>query len=78
MPEEMRIDGPSLHEPLAELERRLIDDYIRAAGEDPSALRSRTDAAAVRLLTQASAYATSKLAEVECRSHYVRRLHGLD
>jgi hypothetical protein len=68
-------DLPPLEEPLAALERRLIDEYIRGAGEDPEALRQRTDPAAHKLLAQASQHAALKLTEVESRAHYVRELH---
>lgn len=74
MADEMRV--PPIQEPLAELERRLIDEYLRAAGENPDTLRARHDDAARRLLVEASSHASATLAEVECRSHYVRRLHG--
>jgi hypothetical protein len=68
-------DVPPLEEPLAELERRLIDEYLRKQGHDPDALRARHDAAARKLLTEASVYAATKLTEIESRSHYVRELH---
>lgn len=74
------IDDPSvppLEESHAQLERRFIDEFLRGAGE-PSAedLRARDDARARRLLSSASTYAASRLAEMEARSHYIRRLHG--
>ena len=68
-------DTPPLEEPLAELERRLIDDYLRGAGQDPAAVRQRTDADAHALLRAASLHAALKLTEVESRAHYVRDLH---
>ncbi len=68
-------DVPPLHEPLAELERRIIDDYIRDRGHDPAALRASADAGARRILVEASVYAATRLSEVEARSHYVRDLH---
>ena len=68
-------DTPPLEEPLAELERRLIDEYLRNLGHDPEALRQRGDAQARALLTDASQYAALKLTEVESRAHYVRNLH---
>jgi hypothetical protein len=71
----MEPDVPPLEEPLAELERRLIDDYLRKLGHDPDALRARRDEAARKLLTDASVYAATKLTEIESRSHYVRNLH---
>jgi hypothetical protein len=67
---------PPLEEPQAELERRIIDDYIRALGHDPAALRARTDEAARAILVGASTYAATRLSEVEARSHYVRDIHG--
>jgi len=68
-------DVPPLEEPLAELERRLIDEYLRKQGHDPDALRRRHDEAARKLLSEASTYAATKLTEIESRSHYVRELH---
>ena len=65
-----------LEEPLAELERRLIDEYLRNAGHDPATLRARRDDAAARkLLTDAAVYAATKLTEIESRSNYVREIH---
>ena len=70
-----RIDVPPLEEPLAELERRIIDEYIRDHGHDPAALRASPDAQARKLLVDAAIYAATRLSEVEARSHYVRELH---
>lgn len=70
-----RPDVPPLQEPLAELERRIIDDYIRERGYEPAALRASGDADARRILIEASIYAATRLSEVEARSHYVRDLH---
>ena len=69
---------PPLEEPQAELERRLIHEFLAAAGHDEAALRARSDPAARQLLTDAATYAASRLAEVESRSHYVRKLHGAE
>jgi hypothetical protein len=68
-------DVRPMEEPLAELERRLIDDYIRKAGHEPGELRARHDEASRKLLIDASTYAAAKLTEVEARSHYVRDIH---
>jgi hypothetical protein len=70
-----RTDVTPLEEPLAELERRIIDEYIRSRGHDPAALRASPDAAARRVLVDAAVYAATRLSEVEARSHYVRELH---
>ncbi len=71
-----RLDERPFEEPLAELERRLINDYLRSAGYDPDVLRARDDQAARTLLAEASRHASEKLCEVEARSHYVHVLHG--
>jgi hypothetical protein len=68
-------DVPPLEEPLAELERNLINEYIRGLGQDPAALRLRNDEFAKKVLRDASQYAALKLTEVESRAHYVEDLH---
>ena len=67
-------DTPPLQDLHAKLERTLIDDFLRARGEDPDALRARSDGEAFRLLAEASTYAGAKLAELESRAHYVDEL----
>ena len=71
-----RTDIPPLEEPLAELERRIIDEYIRGLGHDPDRLRASQDRGARKILVDASTYAATRLSEVEARSHYVRELRG--
>ena len=68
-------DVPPLHEPLAQLERHLIDDYLLALGYDPDAVRQRRDTAARALMAAASQHAALRLTEVESRAHYIRELH---
>ena len=70
-----RTDIPPLEEPLAELERRIIDEYIRGLGHEPDNLRASMDPGARKILVEASTYAATRLSEVEARSHYVRVLH---
>ena len=65
-----------MHEPLAELEQHIIDEYVRLAGYDPDELRHRTDDEARTVMAHACAEATARLAVIECRSRYVRELHG--
>lgn len=67
-------DVTPIEEPLAELERRIIDEYIRGAGQDPAALRASNDPASRKILSDASTYAATRLSEIEARSHYVRDL----
>lgn len=63
-------------EPLAQLERELMTAYIAGAGESIETLVLRTDEQARRLLTDASLYASARLAEVESRLHYLKSLRG--
>lgn len=65
-----------LVEPLAELERQLIQAYLTGAGCDVPALLARDDDESRKMLADASTYASSKLTEIEARLHYLRRLHG--
>ena len=74
----MNPDVAPMEEPLAELERRLIDEYLRGLGHDPDAVRAKGDEASKKLLAQASTHAALKLTEVESRAHYVRDLHHSD
>lgn len=69
-------DEQPTHDPLAEIERHLIDAYVAGAGHDLSTLLTRKDDEARRLLADASRYASGKLSEIEARSHYLRELHG--
>jgi hypothetical protein len=61
--------------PLAQLERSLIDEYVRTRGYDPHALSALPSPERDTLLKDASVYASSKLCEVEARSHFVHELH---
>ncbi len=67
---------PPLEEPEAELERQLMIAYLAGAGFDLHVLLERNDAEARALLSAASVYASSRLTEVESRSHYLRNLRG--
>jgi hypothetical protein len=69
-------EKPPLEQPLAELERQLIRAYVAGAGQDFETLRARDDEEARKILTDALRYASTKLSEVEARSHYLRELHG--
>jgi hypothetical protein len=65
-----------VHDPLAALERKLIDEYVRARGYDPDRLEELGDELRNALLKDASIYASSRLAEVEARSQFVHDIHG--
>ena len=70
------MDTEPLEEPLAELERQLIGEYLSRAGQDYHTLLARSDDDARRLLSEASVYAAGRLTEVESRSHYLKHLRG--
>ena len=70
------IDRPPVEEPLAALERLLIGEYVAAAGLDLATLLHRHDEQATRILAAASTHAAGRLAEVEARCHYLKKLHG--
>jgi hypothetical protein len=70
-------EAPSpISEPLAALERTLIEAYAAGAGYDVESLRSRTDEKAREVLKSASFYASQTLAQVEARWHYLHSLKG--
>jgi len=68
------LPGPT--DPLAQLERAFIAEFLRARGYDPDRLHELPEAEVHQLLTQASVHASAKLMEVESRAHYVSELHG--
>jgi hypothetical protein len=69
-------DARAMVDPEGQLERALIDEFLRARGLDSGALRALPEDEAKRVLTEASVYAASKLAEVEARAHFVHAIHG--
>ena len=69
-----RGDRP-LEDPEGPLESALIEEFLRARGLDSVALRTLPQDTAKRVLTEASVYATTKLAEIESRAHFVREIH---
>lgn len=70
-----RSDTAPIQPPLGELEQTLIDEYVRARGYDPSNLAELSADVRHDLLKDASLYASTKLSEVESRSHFVQELH---
>ncbi len=66
---------PPLDDREAKLELALIEEFLRAQGNDPAALGALADEERQRLLHDASVYAAGKLAEIEARAHYVEDLH---
>jgi hypothetical protein len=66
---------PRLEPPLGQLERALIDEYVRRQGYDPAHLADLPEAERLQLLTDASVYASGRLVEVEARSRYLDEIH---
>jgi hypothetical protein len=69
-------DARAVEEPERSLEKALIEEFLRARGLDSPALRALPNDEAKRVLTEASLYASAKLAEVEARAHFVHEIHG--
>ncbi|MBI3403050.1 MAG: hypothetical protein HY048_16680 [Acidobacteria bacterium] len=61
----------SLDAPLAQIEQSLVDEFLRSRGYDRHTVELLPDAERHALLSEASVYASSKLTEVESRSHYL-------
>jgi hypothetical protein len=62
-------------DPLAQLERAFIDEFLRLRGHTLATLGALPIPDAHALLKAASAYASGRLAELESRARYVRALH---
>ena len=62
-------------DPQRQLEQAFIDEFVRARGVDPDHVRELPAEQALPLMRDACKYAASKLAEVECRAHYLDDLH---
>jgi len=73
----MSVEGPErpTTDPLAQLERALIEEYLETHGHTLATVRALSAAAAAALLRDASRYASGKLTEVESRAHYVDEIH---
>lgn len=69
-------DARPMEDPEGQLERALIDEFLRARGLDSAALHALPDDQAKRVLTEASVYAATKLAEVEARAHFVHEIRN--
>jgi hypothetical protein len=64
--------------PLGQIEQSLIDEFLRSRGHDRRTVEALPEGERYALLADASVYASSKLTEVESRSHYLDELreHG--
>ena len=67
-----------IEDPQAQLERALMDEYIKLHGYDPESVRLRPEAEVMTLLEAASTYAAGRLAEFESRAHYIHDIQAKD
>jgi len=68
-------DQPAIDTPLSQLERSLIEAFVRGRGYAPDDLTALAEADRHALLKEASVYASSKLSEVESRARFVHEIH---
>jgi ribonuclease HIII len=71
-----RSDSPRMQDKYAQLERALIDEFLRINGYDSHTVLTLPEEKRIALLTNAAEYAAVKLAEVEARAHYIHEIHG--
>ena len=62
-------------DPLSELERAFIIEFLRVSGHTFESVRALPHAEAHALLQQASIHASCRLTEVESRAHYIHDIH---
>jgi hypothetical protein len=65
----------SVGDPLAQLERAFIEEYLQGRGHHLDDLRELPTEQANALMREASTYASGRLTEVETRAHLVGDLH---
>jgi len=71
-----RTDVAPIQSPLRDLERTLIEEFVRTMGYDPHRLADLAHEEREALLTEASVYASMKLAEIDSRSHFIADIHS--
>jgi hypothetical protein len=70
------LEEPLLLDPHAQLEKSLIEEYLRNNGCTLKRLRDLPEETARRLMTEASLYASIRLTVVETRARFVHEVHG--
>jgi hypothetical protein len=65
-----------LDDPLAALERALIDEFLTLRGYTRRSVAQLPVPEAASLLSAACEYASLRLAEIESRAHYVDEMHA--
>ena len=69
------IPRASVGDPLSELERAFMAEFLQDRGHTLETVRTLPPAEAHALLQQASVYASCRLTEVESRAHFVADMH---
>ena len=69
-------EAERLEDPQAELAQVLIEEYLRRYNQTLATVGSLPAAERKHILTQASIYASMKMAEIENRARVVHGLHG--
>ncbi len=65
-----------MEDPTAKLERMYVEEYLRTKGHTWESVHALPDVERRRFLTEASTYASVKLAEVEGKAKVIDELHG--
>jgi hypothetical protein len=68
-------DQPIMEDMHAVLEKSLIEAFLMGKGFSLEKLKKLPKEEAKRLMTEASIYASGKLAELEERAHFMEELH---
>jgi len=71
-------DIPARQDPIAQLETAFIREFLEQLGHTAESLLTLPEPERHLLLEQASRWASSRLAEVESRAHYIHDLHHSD
>jgi hypothetical protein len=66
----------SSEEAHAELEKCLIDEYLKGKGYTLESLKKLTEDEAHRIMSEASTYVSCKLAEIENKARYKQNIQG--
>lgn len=65
-----------MEDPEAALETMYIEEYLSGKGHTLQSLQELPEEDARQLMIEASAYASTRLAEVETRAHLMQGIHG--
>jgi hypothetical protein len=65
-------------DPEGQLERDFIDEFLRMRGHDSRSVETLPVEERKHLLTEASVYAATKLAEIDARARFIHGLHHTD